>query len=95
MSRLIDENEFYKRVLEGRKFVWQVHDFPRNEIVIQTVYEDLAEFVRNIPTAYDVEAVVRELEEKSKLYSLSDRDCEFAIPLNIAIEIVKRGGRNE
>ena len=57
------------------------------ELVLQNIDDQ--------PTAYDVEAVVRELEEKSMMYSLNDRDCIFAIPLNDAIEIVKRGGRND
>ena len=51
--------------------------------------------IKETPTAYDVDVVVMVLEEKSMMYSLSDRDCIFAIPLNDAIEIVKRGGRNE
>ena len=103
MGRLIDENEFYARVLEGRKFVWQMHDLPRQEIVVQTVYEDLADFVRTIPTAYDVEAVVRELEAKSTFYAheaegdkdmgyeyLTIRKYGISDGLDIAIEIVKK-----
>ena len=54
--------------------------------------------VRDTPTAYDVEAVVRELERKSNGFFADDE--EFGemfvktIPLQLAIEIV-RGGRNE
>lgn len=57
--------------------------------------ESIREWIDRQPTAYDVEAVAMTLEEKSMLFSLSDRDCIFAIPLNDAIEIAKRGGRNE
>lgn len=57
--------------------------------------------VRDTPTAYDVEAVVRELEEslekaehKADEYDSGTWD-DIAIGLCEAIEIVKRGGRNE
>ena len=55
--------------------------------------DECMEVINEQPTAYDVEAMAMTLEEKSMLFSLSDRDCIFAIPLNDAIEIVK-GGRN-
>ena len=48
--------------------------------------------VVELPTAFDKEKVKQELEISSKLYSLNDRDCEFAIPQNIALEIVEKGG---
>ena len=50
-----------------------------------------AEFVDNIPTAYDVDAVVRELEEgyESNVGKLK------MISVDKPIEVVKRGGRNE
>ena len=44
------------------------------------------------PTAFDKEKVKQELEISSKLYSLNDRDCEFAIPQNIALEIIEKCG---
>ena len=44
------------------------------------------------PTAFDKEKVKQELEISSKLYSLNDRDCEFAILQNIALEIIEKGG---
>jgi hypothetical protein len=63
-----------------------------------------AEFVDNIPTAYDVEAVVRELEEKRVIAFLTlansgnealDKAWEYVgTYLDEVIEIV-RGGRNE
>ena len=108
MSRLIDEDEFYARVLEGRKFAWQMHDLPRHEIIVQTVYEDLADFVRTIPTAYSVEAVVGELERELDYHVKhqlkwenrgdeleANRHRQQAIAFDTAIAIVRRGGRNE
>lgn len=64
-------------------------------------YDMLIDFIDshfdNQPTAYDVEAVVRELEqEKFVAYLKGDiAAMEHNMALNKAIAIVKRGGRNE
>lgn len=54
---------------------------------------------QNFPAGYDVEAVVRELEGKSNGFFVNDEELGEmfvkTIPLPLAIEIVKRGGRNE
>lgn len=64
------------------------------------VWNSAVEEVKNQPTAYDVEAVVRELEELKKrpgkncpLGCSSDTPC-YECMVRQAIEIV-RGGRNE
>ena len=44
------------------------------------------------PTAFDKERVKQELEIASKLYRISEKDCEFAIPQNIAFELIEKGG---
>ena len=44
------------------------------------------------PTAYDPEKVADCLEKASTLYSLSERDCEFAIRQDLALHIVRKGG---
>lgn len=64
--------------------------------------------IKNTPTAYDVEAVVRELEELAKLHARHQLKCEEkgmdycadrhehkVQALDEAIAIVKRGGRND
>ena len=93
MSRLIDETGLMQDLAEctmvaidrsGTGLKWE--DYIK--------LDDVVTVIKSQPTAHDVEAVVMTLEEKSMLFSLSDRDCIFAIPLNDAIEIV-RGGRNE
>lgn len=79
---------------EAKKLIWGIDSC-------------FAEFVDNIPTAYDVEAVVRELEAKStvaaqKTFEAAEMGFERASihyqgiqdGLDYAIEIV-RGGRNE
>lgn len=64
------------------------------------VIESCYRMMQNLPTAYDVEAVVRELEkEYEATIDLYHRTADVyysgnAYGLDIAIEIV-RGGRNE
>lgn len=71
------------------------------------VIESCYRMMQNLPTAYDVEAVVRELEAKSTFYAheaegdndmgyeyLTIRKYGISDGLQIAIEVV-RGGRNE
>lgn len=48
--------------------------------------------LRDVPTAYDPEKVADCLEKSSTLYSLSERDCEFAIRQDLAVHIVRKGG---
>lgn len=64
-----------------------------------TIIESCYRMMQNLPTAYSVEAVVRELEEESNGFFVDDEELGEmfvkTIPLPLAIEIVKRGGRNE
>ncbi|CUM74500.1 Uncharacterised protein [Blautia hydrogenotrophica] len=53
---------------------------------------DVQEQIERLPAAFDKEKVIEEIEESAKLYSLSDRDCEFAVPINVSLEIVEKGG---
>lgn len=80
MSRLIDECELLKEI-DGliKEFEWGTGGIIRDVLVCTR------DVVVDQPTAYDVEAVVRELEKISN-------GCG-EIPLEDAIEIV-RGGRN-
>ena len=89
--RLIDADKLIKdfKLLISKSFLGET------TVSTQISIGEVASLIKTQPTAHDVDAVVRELEEKSMMYSLNDRDCIFAIPLNDAIEIVKRGGRNE
>lgn len=88
--------------LIGRKAVYKAFSdyLNRNyigEISSQTELSigEIASVINSIPIAFYKEKVRQELERSSKLYSLNNRDCEFAIPQNIALEIVDRGGLNE
>ena len=77
------------------------------DTVIYNTLEEVAGLIESQPTAYDVEAVVRELKAESELYSceaeadmdngweyLSNRKYGISAGLQKAIEIA-RGGRNE
>lgn len=55
--------------------------------------EALHEYIQNMPTAYDVDKVVEELEKES--FTTTDTVCGGifeAIRITSAIEIVKQGG---
>lgn len=75
---------------------------------IHCSYSDDLEILEKIddqPTAFDVEKVVRELRDLKMCYYLTiantgdaDKDCAYlniANAIDRAIEIVKRGGRDE
>lgn len=57
-----------------------------------TLDENITVILEEVKTAFNKEKVRQELEKFSKLYRLSEKDCEFAIPQNIALEIVEKGG---
>ena len=66
---------------------------------------DVRDMLNEQPTAYDVEAVVKELEDLKMSYFLTlantgdaDKDCAYlniANAIDRAIEIIKRGGRDD
>lgn len=58
-------------------------------------YESFAEEIDSQPTAYSVEAVVRELEEESKFVLHEMNEPAIYAGIQGAIEIVKRGGRDD
>lgn len=95
MSRLIDADEFIK------KFSYAKANTKEENIMCATVRR----MVKEQPTAFDVEKVLDELkheesealrrysESKGTAYAFSDKcSCDS---LTKAIEIVKRGGRDE
>ena len=81
MSRLIDADKLIEDLKESY-----------DECEIQTVLEyfGIYEFIKEQPTAYDVEKVREQLEE----LRVNAFDDEFII-INDAIEIVERGGIDE
>ena len=91
MSRLIDGEKLYKELCEF--ITTQCDDMGTGLWIL--------DLVNSQPTAYDVEAVVRELEEYKKNwhYQCNPKNCNTNISCmscQIArmVEIIKRGGRN-
>lgn len=58
---------------------------------------DIQERVENIPTAYDVDAVCKNLDKASDYYETDEQGKEHVQMVNLidAIEIVRNGGRKE
>ena len=93
--RLIDADEFIK------KFRYAEANTEDEKIMCATVRR----MNKEQPTAFDVEKVVRELRDLKMRYYLTiantgdaDKDCAYlniANAIDKAIEIVKRGGRDE
>ena len=101
--RLIDADDTI-RIIKEHKTVEGEPFTERDKRIIEYVCDHI-QYLQ--PTAYDVEAVVRELETKSTFYAheaegdkdmgyeyLTIRKYGISDGLDIAIEIV-RGGRNE
>ena len=55
MARYIDAEPMLRESIEERKFVFATEDALKNELIVRTVYKDLAEFIDNQPTADVVE----------------------------------------
>ena len=98
MSDLISRSELYDEL--GNKLTWLM---AYGDDVYLDVGSDIKDVIDNMPTAYDVDKVVEELEENASRYTKKYvtpygnngyRDVK-AISVNKAIEIVKAGGENE
>lgn len=106
MGRLIDAD---KLILHLNNYALQEAPFGRNDGKNQKeIYDTIQECMKAVeeqPTAFDVENVVKELGELKMRYYLTiantgdaDKDCAYLNTANAidgAIEIVKRGGRDE
>lgn len=108
MGRLIDAD---KSILHLNDYALQEAPFGRNDSENQKeIYETIQECMKAVeeqPTAFDVENIIKQLEEERD-YSYEDYenyaekhnmdvalDDLFCRGLDRAIEIVKRGGRDE
>ena len=102
MSRLIDADNLEEAIKEY--FKKHITD---NSCMVDGVdcSADICRFVKEQPTAFDVEKVVRELGELKMRYYLTIantgdayNDCAYmniANTIDNTIDIVKRGGRDE
>lgn len=67
-----------------------------DKLVIETSARALVMFAKRQPTAYDIDKVVEELEETKDMIALDCNDSFwYKNAIDDAIEIVKRGGKNE
>lgn len=56
-QRLIDANALLGKAIEEKRFVLKMEDLVRREVIIQTAYKDLADFIDSAPTVDAVEVV--------------------------------------
>ena len=106
MGILIDAD---KSILHLNDYALQEAPFGRNDSENQKeIYETIQECMKAVeeqPTAFDVEKVVREIRDLKLSYYMTiantgdaDKDYVYlnvANAIDTAIEIVKRGGRDE
>ena len=101
MSDLISRSELLKAMGTWDKFGYDEHnrlikiDRTNEEYVPYVHYEDMVKCGNDMPTAYDVDKVVEELEKESYAIMLDGAlvaSKEVVIDAKRAIEIVKRGG---
>lgn len=57
MARLIDAEKMLTDALENKRFVFQTEDLLNRQVVFETVYGDLAEFIYSQPVVDAVEVV--------------------------------------
>ena len=94
MSDLISRSELLKQLATEPKYSISVpKGFEALKDLITYHHEKVIEVIEGMPTAYDVDKVVEELETDSsvKLYGSRNSD-NYMILVNRAIEIVKKGG---
>lgn len=108
MSKLIDADavlDWIKRQKESTDRALDVLISGKTVLTVQSCLNDFEHKVKKQPAAFDVEEVVRELKELKMRYYLTiantgDADKDYAYlntanAIDKAIEIVKRGGRDE
>lgn len=93
MSRLIDAESLIENIklLLNRSFVGEIS--PQNEVSIG----EIATLIKDEPVAYDVDAVLDQLENCGNhrgVLKREDEKCESYIPVSLAIQIVKGQVRN-
>lgn len=77
------------RLIDADALTKKLNEFCGNQRYL--IPEQVWKIVEEQPTVYDPEKVADCLEKASTLYSLSERDCEFAIRQDLALHIVRKG----
>lgn len=73
MARYIDADKIITDAIKERKFFMTMLDASKQEIVVKTIYKDLAEFINAQPTA-KVEEVVK-CQDCKHWYYWGDSKC--------------------
>lgn len=81
------------RLIDADKLIEVLHESLEGDCDLRKDYElmGIDEFIKNQPTAYNVDKVVEQLEDKKKV-CLENYECLSAQILRQAIVIVKAGG---
>lgn len=83
--------KIFLETIDGRRMPeYDCDGFP-----ITLSLSEIKKFIRQAPTAYDVDAVCLELPRHARPYGTVGCSCEYAIPKDTAIEIVRNGGKKE
>lgn len=90
------------RLIDADKLILHLNDYALSADTYNAIKQCI-EAAEEQPTAYDVDKVVKKLEERLSLYQrlqkLQDRDClQYGYKIeatNDAIEIVKAGAKND
>lgn len=84
------------RLIDADKLMGELHESLKGDCDLRKDYEFMGidEFIENQPTAYNVDKVVEQLEDKKKV-CLENYECLSAQILRQAIVIVKAGGIDE
>lgn len=105
MGDLISRCELLKCFCENKEGE-RIPEYDCDNFPVTLSIKEIKSIIRNQPVAYDIEAVVKELEEQAKQYHRREKNCEGknitvklsekfygkACSYEHAIEIVKRGG---
>lgn len=67
----------------------------RKNLLMMECMEDVVDIVDSMPTTYDVDAVVEDMEKSKRLVSDENGVQFLAISIDKANEIVKAGGKND
>ena len=51
MAEYIEREALMKKAIEEKRFVFQMEDLLKQEIVVKTVYKDFFDFIKSIPAA--------------------------------------------
>ena len=56
-QHVIDANALLRKAIEEKRFVLHMEDLIRRDVIIQTAYQDLADFIYSVPTVDAVPVV--------------------------------------